>query len=241
MKKILKLLKMANKIDKEDPILSDKFEKKAQTYIDTYLPQSSLEQVYKNVGRGGLSGDLGGFHTRMEIQGGAKYSPQAINDAMGLISELGYNLPTFEQWQKQHPNLTANPQEVYNILEVLQPFYLAEIKDPAQLQNILNTSGPIDLQYASSQLPSSFSYYGITPQEVMEHETGHRKGISSSRAEYENLINQNLSKNSVGGNINPRYTPSSYIPYQFMESVTGPEEYGPSKHILQRLLRENRG
>lgn len=236
MKKILKLLKMANKIDEENPILSDQFEKRAQTYIDTYLPQSSLEQVYKNVGGGGgLSGDLGGLHTQMEIQGGSTYSPQAVNEAMGLISELGYDLPTFDQWQQQHPNLQSNPQEVYNILEVLQPFYLAEIKDPAQLQNILNTSGPVDLQYASSQLPSSFGYYDITPQEVMEHETGHRKGLSSSQSEYENLMKQELSKNSVGGNINPRYKP-----YQFMQSIIGPEreEFGANKHIFQRLLRQ---
>lgn len=238
MKKIIRLLKMANKIDKENPILSDLFEKRAQIYIDKYLPQTSLEQAYKNIGGEEISGDLGGFHTQMEIQGGSRFSPQAINEAMGLISELNYDLPTFEQWQQQHPNLQADPQEVYNILEVLQPFYLAEIKDPAQLQNILNTSGPIDLQYASSQLPSSFGYFGITPQEVMQHEQAHRKGLLSSKSEYENLMKQELAKNSVGGNINPRYKP-----YQFIQSIIGPEreEFGANKHIFQRLLRENRG
>ena len=236
MKKILKLLKMANKIDEENPILSDQFEKRAQTYIDTYLPQSLLEQVYKNFGGGNLSGDLGGLHTQMEIQGGSTYSPQAVNEAMGLISELGYDLPTFDQWQQQHPSLQSNPQEVYNILEVLQPFYLAEIKDPAQLQNILNTSGPIYLQYASTQLPSSFGYFGITSPEAMQHETGHRKGLLSSKSEYENLMKQKLPTNSVGGNINPRYKP-----YQFMQSIKGPEreEFGANEHIFERLLNEN--
>lgn len=233
---ISKLLLLSNKIDKKDHQLADKLERTAANMIDMYIPQNRLEQGYNAAGGDQIAGSLGGYHTQMQLSGEANFDPQAIMEASSLIGELGNDLPNFEQWQQQHPNIKFNPQQVYNILEVWKPFYLSGVTDIGRLQSVLGMSGPIDLQFATQTPSQNFQYFGITPQEIMQHERSHASNKSSTKEEYLQRINQGadvLNTEGIGGGVNPRYKP-----YQFMQSFTGPGEYGPNLHIFDRLLRE---
>ena len=233
---ISKILNIANKIDGKYSKIADKLEKFAANAFDIYVPQQQLESGWKSIGGGNVDGELGGFHTQMELTGNTQFDPQAITEATKFLGELVNDLPDFEQWQTTHQ--TTNPEQVYNILKIWQPFYLAGVQDIGQLQSVLGMSGPIDLQFATQTPGSNFQYFDITPQEIMEHERGHQYGKKATEQEYLQRINQGadfLNTNGIGGGINPRYKP-----WQFMQSITGPEEYGPNLHIFERLMRENR-
>lgn len=234
---IAKLLNLSNKVDKKSSELADKLERFSANAIDTYVPQNVLEQGWKATGGGNLDGSLGGYHVQMNLSGNANYDSQAIAEASKFLGELDSELPMFEQWQQSHPNLLTNPYQVYNILQVWQPFYMSGIRDLGKLQSVLGMSGPIDLQFATQSPSSDFQYFDITPNEIMEHERAHASGKTSTKEEYLQRINPNadiLNTQGFGGNINPRYKA-----YQFMQSFTGDKEYGPNLHILDRLLKSS--
>ena len=237
---IAKLLQISNQIDKKTPKLADKLEKFAANAIDMYVPQNVLEKGWESVGGGGIDGSLGGFHAQMNLSGSANYEPQAITEAIKFLGELGGELPAFQQWQQSHPNLTADPSQVYNILQVWQPFYLAGVQDIGQLQSILNMSGPINLQFATQTPSANFQSWGITRDEIMEHERAHASGSQSSPQEYMQHAVPGadfMETGGVGGNINPVAGYYTQLMQQFMKGQ-GPQEYGPNLNIWKRIVKE---
>lgn len=238
---IKRLYKIASKIDKSGyPDLSDKLEKTAATMLNVYVPQSTLMRGYQEIGGGPTGGQLGGYHTQFQLTGGGQFNPQAIQEAGGLIGELGAELPQPDQWAQQHPNIKSDPRQVYNILKIWRPFYLSGVTNINQLQSVLSTSGPIDLQVATQAPGSYFQQWGITPQEIMEHEIGHAQKATSSPQEYLQLANPNIDimeNKGVGGNVNPVKGYYQNLLESFMAGQ-GAEEYGPSKKIWQRVVRE---
>lgn len=237
---IAKLLAISNKIDKKDPSLADKLEKTAANMIDVFVPQSTLESGYKSVGGGNISGSLGGYHTQMQVTGGGNVDPAAITDATLFIGELETDLPSFDQWVTKHPNITSNPQQVYNILQIWQPFYRAGVTDIGHLQSVLNMSGPVNLQVATKSPAAAFSSWGITPQEIMQHEQMHATGEKSSPEAYMQYAIPGadfMNTNGIGGNINPVAGYYETLMQQFMHGQ-GPEEYGPNLNIWKRIVKE---
>lgn len=237
---ISKLLKLSNKLDDKNPRMADKLEKTAANMIDTFVPQNVLEQGWSSMGGGNLDGSLGGYHTQIQLSGGANFDPQTINDATSLITELDGELPDFNMWQQQHPNI-ENPNQVYNILQVWQPFYLAGISDIGQLQSILNMSGPIDLQFASTAPSAAHQSWGITSNEIMEHERAHARGESSSPEAYMQHAVPGadfLNSSGMGGNINPV---AGYYETLMNQLMAGQDagEYGPNFDIWKRVVREH--
>ena len=242
MFKIAKLLALSNKIDKKSHKLADKLEKIAANMLDFYVPQSTLESGFKSVGGGNINGSLGGYHTQMEITGGGNIDPIAISEASSLIGELSTDLPPLEQWQQQHPNIVSNPQQVHNILQVWQPFYNAGVTDISQLQSILEMSGPIDLQFATTSPSAAFQSWGITSADILKHEQAHAKGKKSSPEEYMQHAIDNadfMNTNGIDGNINPVKGYYQSLMNNFINNKN-PDEYGANLFLWDRIIKNNR-
>ena len=237
---ISKLLFLSNKIDYKLPKLADKLEKFAANAIDMYVPQSRLEKGWENSGGGSINGSLGGFHTRMQLSENPNFDPLAITEATKLVGELGNELPELGQWQRSHHNLTADPAQVHNILQVWKPFYLAGIQDVGQLQSILGMSGPIDLQFATNSPSAAHKSWGISSSDILEHERAHASGKTSSPQEYMQHAVPGadfMETSGVGGNINPVAGYYQELMNQFMAGQSE-TEYGPNLPIWKRIVKE---
>lgn len=235
----INMIKNANAIDKENPKLADRLEKTAANMLNMYVPQNVLEQGWGSAGGGNLAGDLGGFHTQLQLN--TPGLDQTSKDvAVSLIGELANQLPPYEQWVAAHQHLGADPQAVYQALGIMQQLYQMGVQDPSYMGQALAASGPLDLQFASKQPSAAHRSWGITPQEIMQHEVAHAQGKSSTPEAYMQRAVPGadfINTKGIGGNVNPVAGYYQSLMKNFMGGQ-GKGEYGPNLDIWSRVVKE---
>ena len=243
MNKISKIIKIANNIDSNNPKIADSIEKLVRlsqsNMLDMFVPQNVLEQGYQSAGGSNNNGSLGGYHAEMSVTPPTS-SDSAQKAALSLMNTLsGGSLPPDDVIRNAAQSNNANPQEVMDLLSYMMQPYEMGVRNPADMQRFLGMKGNVNLQFATQNPSAAHKSWGITPQDIMQHEQAHAAGVTSSPEKYMQIANPGadyVDSRGIGGQVNSAQDYYQRLMANFM-SGQDKGEYGPNEDIWKKIVQ----